>query len=288
MSDAAVIDPTVTAPNGTPPAPTDWRGMMTDDLKADPVVSGWAEKATEKDVPALIKGYAHLFKSQGGKIALPGKDAKPEEVTAIKSRLIEAGLLPKPITDPKEYAIAKPENLPAGVEWSDELSGKLASTLHKYQVPKEAVADLLALHLESMGNASKTLTINKEQAMAQIKAEHGEKYDERAEMVTRMLPGLFTQDAMDFMDETGLGDDPRFISVLMKLAPLAMQDSSFVESIPRKGGEISGETAKEEYAKIISDPKHPMHEGYLRRDPKVEQHINELYRAAYGNLKATT
>lgn len=290
--DSATIDaPVVTAtPTGvSTPAPNDWRTFMTDDLKADPVVSGWAEKASEKDVPSLVKGYAHLSKRLGSAVNLPGKDAKPEEVTAFKTRLMEAGLMPRPIADPKEYAITKPATLPPGAQWSDELSGKLASTLHKHQIPKEAVADLLALHTEALGGMSKSLEVDQEAAIAALKREHGEQYDERREVVKRMMGGILqSPEELAFLEETGLADHPKFLSVLMRLAPLAMQDSSFLESIPRTGGEISGDAAKEEYAKIMSDTNHPMHAGYLRKDPKVEAHINELYRSAYGHQPAGT
>src|ERR1044071_6385689 len=39
---------------------------------------------------------------------------------------------------------------------------------------------------------------------------------------------------------------------------------------------------RQEYAAIMTDPKHPMHAGYKARDPKVEAHINQLYERAYG------
>ena len=39
---------------------------------------------------------------------------------------------------------------------------------------------------------------------------------------------------------------------------------------------------RQEYAAIMTNPKHPMHAGYKARDPKVEAHINQLYERAYG------
>lgn len=277
-TDSAVIDP-------VQPAANDWRPHLTDEMRADPVVAGWAEKASEKDVASLVKGYAHLSKKMGSAVNIPGKDAKPEDVTAFKTKLIEAGVLPAPIKDPKDYAITKPEGLPEGLQWSDELSTKLATALHKHQIPKEAVADLMALHLEAMGGVGQAVTFDREQALAAIRGEHGEKYDERVEMVKRMIPGVFSQESMDFFAQTGIDSDPRFISALMRLAPLAMQDSSFMESVPRAAGEISGKAAQAEYADIISNPKNERHEGWKKSDPKVMQYIDELYRKAYpGNV----
>lgn len=284
MADAATIEIPANG-SSAPAAPTDWRTAMTDDLKADPIVSSWAEKASEKDVPGLIKGYAHLSKRLGSAINLPGKDAKPEEMTALKAKLIEAGVMPAPIKDPKDYGIAKPANLPAGTQWSEELSGKFAATLHKYQVPKEAVADLLALHAESMGGMMQTVQIDKEAAMAEIKAEHGEQFDARSEMVKRMMKGVLSEDSLQFLEDTKLGDDPRLNKFLMRMAPFAMQDSSFLQSIPEAGGEITGEQAREEYAKVMSDPKHEHYEGFKRGDKKAQEYVNGLYSKAYGNAQ---
>ena len=278
-TEAAVIEPPVTPPA---PATGDWRTHLTDELKTDPVVSSWSEKASEKDVSGLIKGYAHLSKRMGNAINLPGKDAKPEEVQALRTKLYEAGVFTPPPASPKDYGLLKPENLPEGLQWSDELSNKFATALHKHGVPKEALADLMPLYMEALTGSTQAVQYDRDQAMAKIKMEHGEKYDERTEMVRRMMPGLFSQESLDFFDKTGLGNDPMLLSTLLRLAPLAMQDSSFVESLPVKGGEITGEAAKAEYADIMSNPKNPKHEGYLRSDKAVMQYIDDLYKRAYG------
>jgi hypothetical protein len=39
--------------------------------------------------------------------------------------------------------------------------------------------------------------------------------------------------------------------------------------------------AREEYGRIMSDPTHEKHAGYLRRDPSVEAYIDGLYKKAY-------
>jgi hypothetical protein len=246
------------------------------------------EKASEKDIPSLVKGYAHLSKRMGSAINLPGKDAKPEEMTALKAKLIEAGVMPKPIGDPKDYAITKPENLPAGVQWSDELSTKLATTLHKYQVPKEAVADLMALHMESLGGTTGSFAGDTATVMAELKAEHGEKFDERKELATRLIGEIFkTDEEAALANKLGLGENARFVSLLMRLAPLAQQDSSFMESLSVKGGEMSGEAARDEYAKVMSDPKHPQYEGFKKGTKEALAYVDNLYKQSYGNAPVT-
>lgn len=281
MSDEA----TMTTPT-TAAAPQDWRSFLTDDLKADPVVSSWAEKAPEKDMGSVLKSLAHANKRLGSAINLPGKDAKPEEVQALKQRLYEAGVFKAPPAGPEAYTFQKPEHLPEGVAWSDELSGKFASALHKHGVPPEAMQDLMPLYLEAITGASQALKTDTESGMAALRQEHGEKFDEYREAVRRMSGAIFkSQEELDFFNHTGLGDHPAFLSVMMRLAPLALQDSSFMETVPVKGGQISGEEARTQYADILSNPQNKWYEAFKRRDPKAEAHVNELYKQAYGNEK---
>jgi hypothetical protein len=283
MADEGTQDGAATT---TTPAPSDWRTFLTDDLKADPVVSGWAEKASEKDIPSIIKGFAHAQKRMGSAINLPGKDAKPEDVQALRAKLYEAGVFTAPPADPKDYGLANPGTLPQGIKWSDELAGKFASALHKHGIPKAAVGDLLPLYLEALQTSATSLKTDQEKAISTLKAEYKEKFDERVEQVKRMTDGIFTDpEEVAFFEESGIANHPKFLSVMMRLAPLAMQDSSFIESIPTKGGEKTPEEVRTEYAEIISNPQHPMHAGLMRRDAKVEQYVNDLYRKAYGNAK---
>lgn len=266
------------------PAPADWRTHLTDDLKADPVVSAWAEKASEKDVPSLVKGYAHLSKRLGSAINLPGKDAKPEEVSALKQKLYEAGVFEAPPADPKEYGILKPEKLPEGMAWNDELAGKFASTLHKHGASKALAGELSQLYMEALTGTQTAFKTSMEEGMAALRKEHGEQYDARAEAVKRMIPGIFkTPEELELFNSLGLGDHPGVMGVLLRLAPLAMQDSSFLKDLPRQGGEMKGEDVKAEVAKIMSDKNHPDHAGYWRGDKTVIAKIDEMYRKAYGN-----
>ncbi len=48
----------------------------------------------------------------------------------------------------------------------------------------------------------------------------------------------------------------------------------------------AGEAANAEYSRIMTDPTHPMHDGYKRSDEKVLDHISNLYRHAYPASRA--
>ena len=220
----------------------------------------------------------------GSAINLPGKDAKPEEVSALRAKLYESGVFTAPPATPEDYGLSKPEALPAGVNWNPELSGKFAAALHKHGVPKAALADLLPLYQEAVSGAAGSLKTDHDSGMTQLKRDFGEKFDESMELAGRMVKGIFkTEEEQALYDRLGLGNDPRFLGPLLRLAPLMAQDSSFIDSLPVQGGASTGDEVRAEVSKIMSDPTHPMYEGYRRRDPKVERHIDNLYKQAYGN-----
>lgn len=283
MPETTLDQPIVTAsPSPSPSNSSDWRPYLTDDLKADPIVAKWSEKASEKDIPGLVKSLAHANSRLGSAINLPGKDAKPEEVQALRTKLYEAGVFTAPPGSPKDYDL-KTDALPEGLRWSEDLSGKFAQVLHKHGVPKAAVGDLMPLYLEALTGASKALKTSMDEGMRALQGEFGDRYDELKEAATRMSQGIFkTPEEVEFYESSGLANHPLFLAPLMRLAPLALADSSYMAGLPRAGGEISGEAAKEELAKIMSDPNHPDHKLYKLQDPKVLEKIREMYRKAYG------
>lgn len=284
--DSGVPPPSPSADPGTPPpspAPADWRTHVTDELKADPVVADFTAKSDYKDIPSLIKGMAHAQKRMGTATFLPGKDAKPEEVAAFKQRLYDAGVIPAPPKDVAAYNIKAPEKLADGVRWNDDLAKNFGETLLKHGASPELAKDMLALYEKALTGTMAALKTTKEENLAKLKAEHGAQFDEKMEMAERLAQGIFDKETYQFFDETGIGRDTRFLNVLMKLAPLAMQDSSFMDSIPVEGGQMTGEEVTAELTAIMTDPKHAMYEGYRRRDPAVNRYIDSLYRRAYGS-----
>jgi predicted transcriptional regulator len=278
------------------PLPADLQPFVTDDLKADPVAWPILEKVTEKDVPAVLKSYAHSQHRLGSAIGLPKGPADVE--TWRKEhlpKLYAAGVLTPPPASPDEYAITKPEDLPEGLGWNDELSKELAATLHKHAIPKAAVADLLALHTKALaGIGSMTeaeAAASYTDGLAALKAEFGDKFEELQEGAKRLVSSLFkTPEELDLFEKVRIGkhrlaDDPRFLGPMMRLAPLAQQDSSFIRDLSRPGGGMDGDAVRLEVSKIMNDKTHPMYEGYWRKDPAVMQHIDQLYRKAYGEEK---
>ena len=236
-----------------------------------------------KVLATLAKTMVESQREIGRRVRIPGKDASPEDMQAFKAKLFESGVLTAPLASPQDYGIVRPEELSEG-SWNEELATELATTLHKHGAPKELAADLLAIHNKALSGMQTGMNTSIEAGMAALKAEHADKFDERMEFAKRLTPTIFkTEEDIAFMERTGLANHPGFLSVIMRLAPLAAQDSSFMAGLaPQSGGTVAPDAAKAELGKIMSDTTHPMHAGYMKQDKTAQAYVQELYRKAYG------
>lgn len=240
-----------------------------------------------KDLTTLAKNYVESQREIGRRVRVPGKDAAPADVLAFRTKLYEAGVLTAPLASPQDYGIVKPEGLTEGLHWNDELATELATALHKHGAPKELAADLLAIHQKALTGTQAGLKTSLDAGIAALKVEYGDKFDERMELAKRLTPAIFkTEEEIAFAEQTGLANHPAFLSLLMRLAPLAAQDSSFIAGLPaQNGGAVTADAARAELGKIMSDPTHAMHAGYWKQDKAVATHVQELYRKAYGTAQ---
>ena len=207
-------------------------------------------------------------------------------------KLVDAGILPKPISDPKEYGITKPDDLHEGVNWDEGRATKFAQLGVKYNVPKEAMSEFIQLHREAVAGTADKLKTSYDDTMLELKREYGDQFDSRMEMVKRFNNYIFKDpEELAFMEETGLGNHPVLAKILMRLAPYAENDSSFVEELKQTGTASSDNTEavreriRAELADIYGNPQNPLHAKYLANDPEVERIIQEKYKAVFGEPK---
>ena len=240
-----------------------------------------------KDFASLVRGGYDAHREVGARIPIK-HDGKPESVAEWRKTHIptlqKAGLVDIPPATPADYGIVKPPELPPGLEWDDARAAKYAGILHKYGVPKAIVPELMALHVEALTGTTALLKTSVEEGTKALKAEFGDKYDTRIEEVKRLTDAIFkTPEELALFEATGLGNHPGFLSVLMRLAPLTMQDSSILTSSPSDGGgATTGDAVRSEVASIMNDKTNPKHKLYHQGDKDTLMYIDSLYKKAYG------
>jgi len=235
------------------------------------------------DLEAFVRRALDSHSEVGRRVPL--KATTPEELANWKNtnlpKLYEAGILERPPGTPGDYAIAKPDILPEGIAWNDDLATRFAGALHKHGAPKALATELLEIYGDALGGTQKVLETNYDTALAALKEEHGEHYESRREEAKRLTALIFkTPEELAFFEELGVGDHPAFLSVMMRLAPLAAQDSSYLKDALLTTG-VSPEDVRSELSRIMTDKTHPMHAGWHQRDAKVLAHVEEMYKKAY-------
>lgn len=241
-----------------------------------------------KDFPSFAKGAYDAHREVGARIPVK-TDGKPESIADWRKTHIptlqKAGLLHTPPATPEEYAIQPPADMPPGLAWSPERNLKFSGILHKYGVPKEMAGELIELQREAMTSGFTALKTNQEESLKALKAEHGDKYDERVETVKRLTSVIFkTPEELDWFAKVGLADHPGFLSVLLRLAPLAMQDSSFMRDAGGGQGDASmpQDEVRKEVADIMSNPQNPKYKLYWQKDKATMEYIDNLYKKIPG------
>lgn len=239
-----------------------------------------------KDFATFAKGAYDAHREVGARI--PVKGGTPEVVAEWRKThlptLYKNGLLDAPPATPEEYGVVKPLDIPEGLTWDDARAAKYAGILHKYGVPKGIVPELMELHKEALAGANQSMKLTTEAGVAALKSEFGDKYDIRVEDAKRLTATIFkSPEDLAFFEQTGIGNHPGFLSVLMRLAPLAMQDSSILASQPSAGtSSATGDAVRSEVASIMSDPTNPKHKLYHQGDKATLEYVDELYKKAYG------
>ncbi len=243
-----------------------------------------------KDFASLVKAGYDAHREVGARIPIK-HDGKPETIAEWRRthlpNIYKAGLLEAPPATPADYGIVKPTNVPDGLVWNDDRATKYAGILHKYGVPKAIVPELMALHTEALTDVGLTLKTSVEEGTKALKAEFGDKYDQRIEEVKRLTAVLFKDpEEIEFFEKTGLGNHPGFLGVMMRLAPLAMQDSSIAAGLGSNSDTgVTGETVRAEVADIMSNPNNPKNKLYWQQDKATMEYVNNLYKKAYGDAK---
>ena len=176
-----------------------------------------------------------------------------------------------------------------GWGWNEDYEKEFKTIAHEFGIPKLAIPKLLALHEKTLTGASLVLSTSVEAGMAALKQEYGDKFEERMAGAKRLTDAIFkTPEELALFEKAGWGDHPGFLSVLMRLAPLAAADSSFFTSqgsLDTQQGGLTHEQVRAELADIQTNKDNPRYVGYWKNDPEVMNYVDGQYRKVFGDKK---
>ena len=204
-----------------------WISGLPDNFKADPTFTQF------KTVGEFAKSHvetAAKAKELEGKLATA--IFKPDDKATPEQREAYLTALGRP-AKPTEYAFPKTEGIerdPKFVEWAQ-------NTFHKIGLSKE-MGEQVAAHYDAfaleMANANKVVVEKaKTEAETKLKAELGANYPAAVELTKRFLTKHAKPEEMAFLDESGMGNHPAMIRMVVAFAKLTGEDISIQGAGPK-------------------------------------------------------
>lgn len=250
----------------------DWRsGLEGDELEIA------KRYASPQD---MAKAHVVLRKNNSAMIRLPGKDAKPEDVSKFV-KAIGAG------ETPEDYKFAIPE----GAELTDAdraLQTKVQQVLHKHHVPVSVASELQGVVEEVkvavLAEQERVAVQGRQSGEATLRKEWGADYEANKELAARAARELGGETFLQFVSSTivnghKLGDHPEFVRAF-GTAGRRMGEGTFIGAV---GAEQRG-SLEQELDQIYRDNP-PGSDKYKR--PEIQKRIREINVAMYGEGPVT-
>jgi len=265
-------------------------GSVSWDAALDPSQRQLVQAKGWKSPADVLRDYGQLEGLVGrDKIALPGKDARPEDWAKVYSALGRPES-----ADKYEIGDFKP---PEGMPWNGEAQKAMLGKMHELGLNSQQAAGLLKAYGEVQGGAwqgyQEGAAKFAEKATADLRKEWGDAYDANLEIANRAVKEAFGEDLdnvkqVRLSDGSFLLDNPIIAKAFAKLGGSLSEDSDLAG---QRGGSADGairtpDQAKGEITRIRSaaaaDPQHP----YVnRKHPEykaMQTRMNELHAVAFA------
>lgn len=264
--------------------PVSWDAALDPSQRQLVQAKGWKSPAD------VVRDYGQLEGLVGrDKIALPGKDAKPEDWDKVYTALGRPES-----ADKYEIGDFRP---PEGMPWNADAQKLMLGKMHEFGLSSRQAAGLLKAYGEIQGSAWQGYldggAKSAERATADLRKEWGDAYDANLEIANRAVKQAFGDELADIRqvrlaDGSFLLDNAAIAKAFAKLGASLSEDSDLVGQRGSGGGGAirTPDQAKSEITRIRSeaaaDPQHP----YVnRKHPEykaMQTRMNELHALAYA------
>jgi len=221
----------------------------------------WRED--KADVEALSKSYQGLEQLLGKKanaVPVPNEKSTPEEVAAYRKAIG----VPE---SPEGYKL-KPEQLPDGVTWDENVAKRAAELAHKHNIPAAAMSELMKFDMERaalMNQAAASMIEQQlESGRAELQKVWGDKMPEKIELARRAA-------VTAGVDPSSQGFvDPAVVKAIVNLAE-KLSDDRLV------AGDQTGVSSTRARARdIMTNQANPLYARYQEGDPETVDQVRRM------------
>jgi hypothetical protein len=219
------------------------------------------------DVESLSKSYQGLEQLLGKKanaIVPPSEKSTPEEVAAYRKAIG----VPE---SPEAYNL-KPEQLPEGVTWDDNVAKKAAELAHKHNVPAAAMQEFMKFDMERAAlmnqAAAQMIETQLETGRAELQKVWGDKMPEKIELARRAA-------VTAGVDPTSQGFvDPQVVKAIVSLAE-KLSDDKLVA-----GDQTGASSTRARARDIMTNQANPLYSRYQEGDAEVVDQVRRMLTSA--------
>lgn len=256
-------------------APKSWRDTLPEDIRNSPTLSKF------ETIEGLAKSYTNLERMMGTeKVPVP----KTEEDW---DRWYRAAGRPDSV---EGYEFAKPEQVPEGLEYSEDLDKRIASEFHKQGLSKQQAAGvreaLMGILAEGGAESLNSVKANEErmaqeakEAEGQLQKEWGKAYEQNGKIAGRAINELFGPELSALFEAKGLGNHPLLVKAAYGMGKKLIGEQTligdgFKEETP---GDLESKIAdhRNKYRDVLYDKSHPDHDTRTRE-------LTALYEKRFG------
>jgi len=267
-SGSEAVSPTSIISGGqinTPPDLSFSPSMLSDELSQEPSLQNF------DSVDKLAKSYAHLVKKMG----VPADQLL---------RLPEAG---QPM-DEVYNALGRPEDH-EGYNLGDyepETTAGFRELAHQIGLNNEQANILFDSYINSINSQEELESQDFDQFQVEntqaLQEEWGGNFDKNVELARRAFMNFATPEAVEIMEETGLGNHPEILKIFSRIGELLQEDSVLPgTSTPILGG-MTPAQAQESFNSKMADPEfrtayldgfHPNHARAVEEITKLHSYM---------------
>lgn len=222
-----------------------------------------------KDVKGLAKSYLH-FKRNGP--AYPGAESTPEDV----ARFRQLAQVPEA---PEGYGLAKPAELPEGIDWDDSAVASIAAVAHQHHVPAAALQAIVAKQIELEGNraaaakAAQATALQEAQTGLMTELQGG--YEPAIQKVRHLTDTLAGAAGItDVAAVQQFASNPAFVRMMLAVSNRITEDG--VRPPPGFNDLRSNQQKIED---IRTGKDKDWSEAYAAGDPRAMDHVAGLYKS---------
>jgi hypothetical protein len=255
-------------PEGGKPVTATWRESFDDaEIKGSTSLDKFKGKDEREILGSVAKAYVNLEKMPRG-VAVPKEGAPESEWDAFYEKIGR----PKTADD---YQIDL--KVPEGVPWNKIAEKNILARAHKRGLTKSQAEGLLNDYLEIAQEGNTRLRADAsreaEEAYDTIQKDWGGLTDRNLSLVSRAVSEFGGEEFKNYLDESGLGNDPRFLKFVHKMGT-PMLEANLIK------GEALGMKKAEAVAEI---EKLMASKEWAAGDKAVLARINSLYPIAHGS-----